>query len=120
MSFTGNNFDGTDEILDSRDLTARIAELEDIPVIEREEDEQDELDALYDLQEESSNVFENEESFISDDYFEDYIEEMIKDAGYISQEFPSWIVIDWSETADNLKIDYTSYEFRGTTYWARD
>lgn len=113
-----NNFDGTDDIMDSRDITARIEELEAIAVIDRDEEEQDELDDLYELQEQTSHIFENEESFISDDYFPEYTKQLLEDTGTISPDFPSWIVVDWEETANNLLIDYMSYEFRGTTYWA--
>lgn len=117
--FNGNNFDGTDDIMDTRDIQARIDELESIEVIDRDEDEQDELDALYALKEETEYYFSNEESFISDDYFEEYAEELCKDCGMIPEDLPSWIHIDWERTAAELQQDYTSYEFRGTTYWIR-
>ena len=59
------------------------------------------------------------ETLIRDDYFTEYAEQLITDCGYISKDFPSWIVIDWEETADNLKIDYMEVSFMGETYWMR-
>lgn len=132
------NFDGTDDIMDTRDITVRIQELKDewSEVTENDfedynlsyddlkvglsEEDAEELLALMELQEEAgSSYFDNEESFISDEYFTEYAQDMIKDVGYISAEVPSWIEIDWERTAQNVRMDYTSFEFRGTTYWIR-
>lgn len=118
--FNGNNFDGTDDIMDTRDIQARIEELEDLvdegPL---EADEVAELKALVNLKEETEYYFENEESFISDDYFEEYVEQFLKDCGMIPADLPEWVHIDWERTAEEVKVDYTAYEFRGTTYWIR-
>lgn len=132
------NFDGTDDIMDTRDITVRIQELKDewSEVTENDfedynlsyddlkvglsEEDAEELLALMELQEEAgSSYFDNEESFISDEYFTEYAQDMIKEVGYISAEVPSWIEIDWERTAQNVRVDYTSFEFRGTTYWIR-
>lgn len=116
------DFSTTPDYFDSREVIERIAELESIEVIDRDEDEQEELDALYVLAEEAEgNVtdWKYGETFIHEDYFEDYAEEFIVDCGYIPADLPSWIVIDWKETADNLKQDYGTYSFRGETYYAR-
>ncbi len=132
-----DNFDGTDDTLDSRDITARIDELvaeweeatgdnfedyslsEDDLMVGLDAGDAGELYALIALRDEASYIFENDELFISDEYFPEYAKEVLTSVGYISSEFPDWIVIDWEETANNMLIDYTSYEFRGTTYWAR-
>lgn len=58
-------------------------------------------------------------TLIRDSYWEDYVEELLDDLGYIPKDFPHWIKIDWKETADNVQDDYTSGEFDGVTYWAR-
>lgn len=55
-------------------------------------------------------------TLIPDDEFEDYVKELITDCGYISNDLPSWIEIDWETTAENVKIDYSEVEFRGKTY----
>jgi hypothetical protein len=130
------NFDGTDDYFDSRDVIERIAELELLsetmndeeetePVRAEAYDEYDaeEYEALLTLQGEAGDGtipdFEYGETFISDDHFTDYAKELLKDTGYIPADLPDWIAIDWEATADAVKVDYTSFEFRGTTYWAR-
>lgn len=121
-------FDGTDDIMDSRDITERITVIEnDTPTDDNgdyiwdDSDEMDEYEALITLRDEAGYHFDNQESFISEDYFVEYAEEFCKDVGYIPEELPSWIAdhIDWEEVADEIKVDYTAFEFRGTTYWVR-
>ena len=109
------------ELFDSRDVIERIEELEAVPTIDREPDDQEELDALYALQDDAECLddWEHGATFIRDDYFSDYVEELLKEVGYIPGDLPSWVVIDWDETADNMQADYTDFEFMGTTYWAR-
>ena len=60
-------------------------------------------------------------TLIREDYFEDYCEELVSDIGGLPREIPSYIVIDWSKTAENLKVDFTyfSVDFDGETYWTR-
>ena len=128
------DFSTTPDYFDSREVIERIAELEleygpedgdSIDTIHTEkmsEDEQEEYAALLALAEQTENDvadWQYGETFIHEDYFEDYAEEFIVDCGYIPADLPSWIVIDWKETADNLKEDYTEYTFRGETYYAR-
>ena len=61
------------------------------------------------------------ETFINDEYFTDYVRDLVEDCGYINADTPYWITdaIDWDRVADALISDYTDYEFDGTTYWAR-
>ena len=49
--------------------------------------------------------------------FEDYVQELISDCGYINNDVPSWIKIDWETTAENVKVGYSEVEFRGETYY---
>lgn len=58
-------------------------------------------------------------TLIRDSYFTEYAEELITDCGYIAEDMPGWIVIDWKETAKNVRVDYSSIEFDGITYWYR-
>ena len=86
-------------------------------------DEREEYDALVALRDEARDYvpdWEYGSTFISDDYFEDYAEEYARDIGAIPTDL-EWPCnrIDWEAAADDLKIDYTSFEFRGQTYWAR-
>lgn len=116
------DFSTTPDYFNSREVIERIAELEGIETIDRDEDEQEELDALYALAEEAEGMvpdWEYGETFIREDEFTDYAEETLKDVGYLPAELPSWIVIDMEATADNMKEDYTEVTFRGVTYLAR-
>lgn len=115
-------FDGTDDIFDSRDALERIAELEELGERYREQPEEDEYTALKALEswaEDNVSDWTYGEQFIHADYFEEYAEQAVKDAGCIPNDFPAWIVIDWAETADSLKEDYEEVEFRGSTYFVR-
>jgi hypothetical protein len=117
------DFDGNDDFFDSRDMQERIDELEGIAVIDRDEDEQEELDKLYAFKEEVADdlEFDSGITFISEDYFEDYAEEMLKDIGALPAELPGYISnnIDWEGVADELKVDYTTIELGGVTYYYR-
>ncbi len=52
-------------------------------------------------------------SRISDAYHGEYssgaefAEQLVSDCGYINQELPYWIEVDWEKTWDNLSYDYT-------------
>lgn len=63
--------------------------------------------------------FEYGVTLIEEAEFEEYVEDFLEDCGYIPKDFPSWIVIDWAETADNVKQDYSELEFDGVTYLYR-
>lgn len=59
------------------------------------------------------------ETIIPESEFTDYCEELIKECGYISDDLPGWIEIDWEATAENMKVDYTEVYFNGDTYLMR-
>lgn len=129
------NLDGTDEFFDSRDVTERIEEIEAGVIDGREldyefnpediqdEDEREEYDALIALQEEALDYiadWADGATFIADDHFEDYARELAEDIGAYDPD-AGWpnAHIDWAAAAESLRMDYTEFEFRGTTYWAR-
>jgi hypothetical protein len=58
--------------------------------------------------------------FIADYAFEDYARELAEDLGAIDRD-ASWPLtyIDWPAAADALKMDYTTVDFLGTTYYVR-
>ena len=119
-----------DDVIDSRDVIARIEELEsemeDLEGQELEnwkEDYQDELDSLKALAEEAegSPDWEYGETLIRDSYFTEYAEELCKDIGEIPKELPWYIAnhIDWDGVASELKQDYMSVDFDSVEYWIR-
>jgi hypothetical protein len=161
-----SNPDNGDDIIDSRDIIARIEELENErealvvtrdaaaeSVAEYEADpESDEVDAdhaallaavtdahealaawdadegielqhLREFAEEGESIasdWEHGESFIRDDYFERYAQELAEDCGMTPKEVAwPYTCIDWEQAARELQMDYSSAEFNGVTYWAR-
>ena len=117
--------DGTDDYFDSRDVVSRIDELADNMAegVDFGQEEHDELVALTALRADAEPYiadWNHGETFVSDDYFEQYARELAEKIGTLGIEV-GWPQnhIDWEAAADELKQDYTSFEFRGTTYWAR-
>lgn len=133
------NFDGTDDFFDSREVIERIEALtgEYIDATDSDpadimslddwragltDDDANELFALLEFRDAAECVsdWHYGETFIRDGKpFTDYVEELLTDCGYISADFPAWIEINWESTAANVQVDYTDFEFRGATYWAR-
>ena len=128
------DFSTAPDYFDSREVIERIAELEleygpedgdSIDIIHTEkmtEDEHDEYEALKELAAQAENDvadWQYGETFIHEEEFVEYVKDLVIDCGYIHKDMPGWIVIDWDETADNMKEDYEEYTFRGQTYYAR-
>lgn len=59
--------------------------------------------------------------FIADYYFKEYAMELAEDIGLINDAGPVWpaTCIDWERAARELRMDYTSVEVDGRTYWYR-
>jgi hypothetical protein len=129
------------DVIDSRDVTARIEELESEmtdamgewqseseltkpqALIDWEaEGFMDELEALRKLRDEAdgSPDWEYGETLIRDSYFRDYAEQLADDIGAIDRN-AQWPIchIDWEAAADALKQDYMSVDFDGVEYWIR-
>lgn len=136
-----SNISNNDDLIDSRDVIARIEELEsdrDGFVIgapdgseepapdqwaEENLDDAAELDALYALAKQGESYasdWEHGETLIRDGYFEEYAQELAEDIGAIAKD-AAWPnnFIDWEAAAEALKQDYTSIDFDGETYWTR-
>ena len=145
-----NAISNTDNTIDSRDAIARIEELEqeranleseldnahdDIEVGIAEgtlkefdnSEEGQELTALKQLAEqaERSPDWTYGETLINEDYFTQYIEELIDDCYEIPKEFNSgewpWrhMSIDYEAAAEEAKQDYMEVDFNGTTFLIR-
>ena len=130
--------DNTQDIIDSRDVIARIEELV-AELADYDNDEGDlcahdamiatkaELDTLLALQSEaeSSPDWSHGEALIHEDYFTDYIEELINDCYEMPKVINSgaWpyrhITIDFEAAAKEAKQDYMEVDFDGVTYYIR-
>lgn len=124
-----------DDVIDSRDVIARMEELQ----ADRDSCEQDdagdanrfsewddanghEFAALKTFAEEAEEYtpdWSYGATLIRDSYFVDYCEELVKDIGDLPKNIPDYLAIDWEATAENLKVDYTPVKFDGVTYWVR-
>ena len=135
------NVSNTDDVIDSRDVIERIEELEAerTTFVEDEDDEQseeirsllkdwdeengEELTALKNLADEGANESSDwayGETLIHYDHFTEYTQQTIEDVGDLPRNLPGYIVIDWEQTAENLKVDYSTIDFDGQTYYIRN
>jgi hypothetical protein len=86
-----------------------------------EADELKQLEALRDEIGESRGKINDEGGpFVHENDFEEYAQELAEDIGAIDRN-ASWPLgcIDWERAADELKMDYSSVEWNGDTYFYR-
>jgi hypothetical protein len=135
-----------DDIIDTRDIIARIEEIEPAVAAALGIDNDDEpakfaeavasaddngeareLQTLYALMADLCGNGGDEQwrgdwyplTLIRDSYFVTAMQELCADIGDLPQDLPGYLVIDWEATSENLKVDYTSVDFAGVTYWVR-
>lgn len=133
-----------DDIIDSRDVIARIEELQDEKTdLEQQRDEAvdadketaeaaladwiddfgDELKALLALQGEAEGYsdWRHGVALIRDSHFKDYVRELAEELHGDKMRSAEWPFdcIDWEKAATELQQDYTSVDFDGVDYWVR-
>lgn len=111
-------YDVLNSIWDTRDLVALIRKLE-----ETTWDALEALDQARALEAEIEPYapdYRYGATVIRDDEFENYARQLAEDVGAIDSD-ARWPAchIDWAAAADALKMDYTSFEFDGCTWWVR-
>lgn len=125
--------DNTQDIIDNRDVIARIEELrgdraahndgepEDwASVYPEDAEELATLEALAEQVEDYASDWGDDARLIRDSYFQEYAQELAFDTGAITEtaQWPNRH-IDWAEAARELQQGYTSVYFAGVTYWIR-
>ena len=120
--------DNSLDVIDSRDVIARIEELESELCPSDESDgtdnaEREELATLVALADEASGYaadWQYGETLIRDSYFEEYAQELAEDVGAIDSN-ATWPnnCIDWERATRELQMDYSAVDFDGVTYWIR-
>lgn len=130
--------DNYEDVLDSRDIVARVEQLQAIrepgPVpdgVLEDEDYATDQDSLFaelatlenlirDINYYSGDDAEDGVTLIRDSYFTSYAIELAEDLGAVPEEY-TWPTscIDWEKAARELQMDYTPVEFNGVTYWVR-
>lgn len=113
----------TQDVIDSRDIIARIEYLESIEVDNRYHDESEELTALLELASEAEGYAPDwtyGAQLIRESYFTEYAQELSKDIGAIPKD-TAWpcTCIDWESAAQELLVDYTEVDFGGVSYYIR-
>lgn len=135
----------SEDVIDSRDVIARIEYLEglrddfqadnDLPdyagegnndnekwIDWEESEEAVELDILQSLADEASGAddWQYGSALVRDSYFREYAEEFI-DEVYDMKGIPDIIRynIDWDGVVSDMQQDYISADFDGVTYWVR-
>jgi len=58
-------------------------------------------------------------TLISEDYFVDYVKELLIDCGDLPKDIPHYIEIDWQKTAENIAVDYSVIDFNEKTFFYR-
>jgi hypothetical protein len=135
----------TDDLLDIRQIIERFEELEsdrdgfvigapdgtETPApdqwAEENPEDSDELAILEKMLDELRGYGGDEQwrgdwfpgTLIHERYFTDAMRELVEDIGGMPRDAPSYLVIDWEATAENLRVDYSSIEVDGETYWYR-
>jgi hypothetical protein len=123
------------DVLDSRDIIARIEQLQAIrepgPVEEGVLDPDDytadqdilfdELAALEALAEQASGAsdWDSGEQLIRDSHFQTYARELADELDSAPAQTWPYQHVDWEAAANELQQDYTPVEFAGVTYWIR-
>jgi len=138
---TDTAISNSEDVIDSRDVIARIEALTeawaestgDDPAdyalsgddwkVGLGEDEGEEIVALLALATEAGQYapdWEHGEALVRDSHFEDYARDMAEDIGATNPDV-AWphSCIDWERAARELQVDYTSVDFDGVTYWIR-
>lgn len=115
--------DNTQDIIDSRDVLTRIAELEsDLEDDPTDEEAQAELETLKALEDEASGSpdWQYGETLIRGSYFKDYAQQLADDLGLIDDNarWPA-TCIDWDQAARELKHDYYAVSFGDERYYIR-
>ena len=121
-----------EDVIDVRDIIARFEQLSDekesTEAAEWPEDDEQELSTLATLLDDLKGNGGDEQwrgdwypiTLVRDDYFTDYAQQLAEEIGAISSD-SHWPnnCIDWEKAARELKVDYSTVEFDGVTYWYR-
>lgn len=128
MMATDEAIDLRADIIDVRDMIARFEYLEG-QNLSRGEEEWDERKALRAVLDELEGQGGDEQwrgawypiTLIADSYLEDYARETADDLYGAEMRAAHWpfSYIDWEAATDAFRMDYTSIEIDGLTYWYR-
>jgi hypothetical protein len=126
------------DIVDLEDLAKRLAEitdeLDDHQARLDEGDEtylddydlqelRDERDRIQEVEDQFSQTLaeaaRNDSTMVSEYYWQAYAESFADDVGMVDTDSSMYPYIDWERWAEDLKMDYTSIEYGGVTFYTR-
>lgn len=116
-----------DDLIDLRDVLTRVEELQRM-LTGLTDELVDEYDALTAILAACKGCGGDEQyegdwypvTLVRDSYFEAYAQQLAEDIGAVGEEVHwPYTCIDWEWAARELRMDYTSVEFDGVTYWCR-
>jgi DNA repair exonuclease SbcCD ATPase subunit len=99
---------------DSEDLEQAVEDAE----LDFGPDEAKELKELEELESEISE-WRDGNTLIHESEFVDYCKGLCEDCGDVPRNIPHYIEINWDETAENIKADYSEVTYQGETYYVR-
>ena len=106
------------DIIDSRDLLDELKTLDEEDSYDKER-----IEMIDDLKEEvGKDNFEMGGTFIRENYWVQYCEDLAYDCGYMDRQDdnnPLHYHIDWQGWADAVEMDYSQTDFDGDTYYWR-
>ena len=106
------------DIIDSRDLLDELKTLDEEDSYDKER-----IEMIDDLKEEvGKDNFEMGVTFIRENYWVQYCEDLAYDCGYMDRQDdsnPLHYHIDWQGWADAVEMDYSQIDFDGDTYYWR-
>ena len=106
------------DIIDSRDLLDELKTLDEEDSYDKER-----IEMIDDLKEEvGKDNFEMGVTFIRENYWVQYCEDLAYDCGYMDRQNdsnPLHYHIDWQGWADAVEMDYSQTDFDGDTYYWR-
>jgi hypothetical protein len=119
---TKADLDLSGDIIDVRDIIARVEELEETGAQKSHE-----FSTLASILVDLNGMGGDEQwrgdwypiTLIRDSFFADYARELLEECGELPRKIPHYIEIDWQATARNIRVDYSSIEINGATYWTR-
>ncbi len=83
------------------------------------EDDLQEIEQIDKIEYTLGREFEYGVTLVREDYWEEYVEDLLVEIGYLPKDLPCWIEIDWASTAYNVKQDYEEVLYQGDTYLGR-
>jgi hypothetical protein len=133
---TETQLDLTADMIDVRDIIARVEDLEsvidtapedNIWTLEEQAEANRERIALEAILDELKGYGGDEQwrgdwypvTLIRGRYFTDYVRELLEDCGDVPRNLPHYIAIDWETTARNVRTDYTPVLIESVAYWYR-